>query len=349
MTDGETATPGSDPTETRGTTVGDLPGRRRLAVLAAGTVFWTWLLARWAYHNSLLDGLFTALGFPDLIRSERGVRQREGWIPAEPFGAAADAVGTVAAALGPAGVLVDWLRWVLDLAAFATTTAPALASGAFVTVYLTVLSMLFGLVIAVPLAVARVYGGRALRAVSLAYTELIRGTPLLAQLFFLYFGLPLASIAEDVGFTGQPPIPRAAAAVAIVGFTINSSAYQSEYIRSALQSVDPGQLTAARAVGLSKFQGIRYVVLPQGLRFAIPGWTNEFVYLIKYSSLAAFITVPDLFRQARNIGSETFQFTNIYVVVALFYLALVLTTAIAMGRLEDRVAIPGVGQSGPRE
>ena len=349
MTGAEPATPGSDPSETRGRTVGDLPGRRRLLVLTVGGLFWTWLLARWAYHNTVLDWLFSALGLPDLVRSEVGVRQRSGWIPSGPFEAVADAIGTVAAALGPAGVLVDWLRWLFDLAAFATTTAPALADGAFITVYLTVLSMLLGLVIAVPLAVTRVFGGRALRSVSLAYTELVRGTPLLAQLFFLYFGLPLASIAETVGFTGQPPIPRAAAVVAIVGFTVNSSAYQSEYIRSALQSVNPGQLTAARAVGLSRLQGIRHVVLPQGLRFAIPGWTNEFVYLIKYSSLAAFITVPDLFRRARNIGSETFQFTDIYVVVALFYLALVLTTAIAMGKLEDRVAIPGVGSAGSRD
>ena len=350
MTDGEAVTGEtvSDPTETRGSTVGALPGRRRLAVLAVGAVFWTWLLARWTYHNSVVDWLFTSLGVSDLIRSERGVRQREGWVPAGPFEAAADAVAGVAGALGSASVTFDWLVWLLDLAAFATTTAPALASGAFITVYLTVLSMLFGLVIAVPLAVARVYGGRTLRTLSLAYTELIRGTPLLAQLFFLYFGLPLASIAEDLGFTGQPPMPRAAAAVAVVGFTINSSAYQSEYIRSALQSVDSGQLTAARAVGLSKLAGIRHVVLPQGLRFAIPGWTNEFVYLIKYSSLAAFITVPDLFRRARTIGSDTFQFTDIYVIVALFYLALVLTTALAMGRLERRVAIPGLGSGATR-
>ena len=95
------------------------------------------------------------------------------------------------------------------------------------------------------------------------------------------------------------------------------------------QSVDPGQLTAARAVGMTKLQGIRHVVLPQGLRFAIPGWTNEFVYL---------------FRRARDIGADTFQFTDIYVIVAAFYL--VLTTAMAMGRVESWVAIPGLGSGG---
>jgi polar amino acid transport system permease protein len=339
----------SAPEESRGSAVGDLPGRRRLVVAAVGVAFWTWLLARWAYHNSLLDRLFTAVGAPNPVQSEQGVRGRDPWFPAEPFEAAADAVGAVAAGLGPASVPFDWLVWLLDLAAFATTTAPALAAGTYYTVFLTVLSMFLGLLIAVPLAVARVYGSEWVSRVSLAYTELIRGTPLLAQLFFLYFGLPLAAFFDSIWFVGLGGVARAAVFVAVVGFTINSAAYQSEYIRAALQSVDPGQLTAARAVGLSKRQGIRHVVLPQGLRFAIPGWTNEFIYLIKYSSLAAFITVPDLFRQARNIGSDTFQFTRIYLVAALFYLALVLTTALAMGKLEETVAIPGRGKSAGRE
>jgi polar amino acid transport system permease protein len=340
-------------TEVRGSTVGEIPGRKRLLVIAVGVVFWTWLLARWAYHNTLLDRLFTAVGFPDLIRSELGYRQQEPWIPAAPFETVAETILSVEGTVGPLGFLLEWAAWPFELAAFATTTGPALASGAFITAYLTILSMLFGLVIAVPLSVARVYGGPIVSGISLAYTELIRGTPLLAQLFFLYFGLPepisLTNFFNSFGFVGQGVVPRAAILVAIVGFTINSSAYQSEYIRSALQSVDAGQLTAARAVGLSKLDGIRHVVLPQGLRFAIPGWTNEFVYLIKYSSLAAFITVPELFRQARNIGSDTFAFTDIYLIVGLFYLALVLTTALAMSKLEDAVAIPGLGSSSGRE
>jgi polar amino acid transport system permease protein len=339
----------SAPEETRGSAIGDLPGRRRLVVLAVGAVFWTWLSLRWAYHNTLLDRIFTAIGLPDLIRSERGVRSREPWFPAEPFAAVADIIAGVANALGPLGFLIDWLAWLFNLAAFGTTAEPALAAGAFITVYLTIVSMFLGLLIAVPLSVARVYGGRIVGAISLAYTELIRGTPLLAQLFFLYFALPLANYFNAVGFDGHNGIPASAVMVAIVGFTINSSAYQSEYIRSALQSVDRGQLTAARAVGLSKLQGIRYVVLPQGLRFAIPGWSNEFVYLIKYSSLAAFITVPELFRRGRDIGSDTFQYTNIYIIVAMLYLALVLTTAIALERFEDSVSIPGLGTSAERE
>ena len=80
------------------------------------------------------------------------------------------------------------------------------------------------------------------------------------------------------------------------------------------------------------------------MRYAIPGWTNEFVYLVKYSSLAAFITVPDLFRRAQNIASDSFRFTDVYIIVAVFYLLLVLTIALAMGRLEAYVALPGIGK-----
>ncbi|MFT4947360.1 MAG: polar amino acid transport system permease protein [Natronomonas sp.] len=321
----------ADTVETRGTAVGRIPGTGRLVVALIGGLFWLWLLARWAYHNTLLDRLFSALGFPDLIQSELGIRRREPWIPAEPFQSAADAIG------GPVG-------GGLELAAFATTAGPELAAGAFITVYMTIFGMLFGLVIAVPVSVARVYGDRLARTVSLVYTELIRGTPLLAQLFFWYFALPLAGYFDAIGFVGRDGIPRAAVMVAIVAFTVNSSAYQAEYIRSALESVDEEQLTAARSVGLTKRQGIRHVVLPQGLRYAIPGWTNEFVYLVKYSSLAAFITVPELFRRARNIASDTYLYEEIYVVVGVFYLLLVLTVALAMGALETRVSLPGVGE-----
>jgi len=332
-------------TDSRGDAVGTPSGRSRQLLAAVGVFFWTWLLARWAYHNTLLDSVTTAVGLPDLVRSDIGVSQREPWLPAEPFEGAADAIGGLAAALGPAGVLAEWLAWSFELAALATTAEPALAAGAFLTVYLTVIPMALGLGIALPTAVARIYGGPISSRLSLAFTELVRGTPLLAQLFFFYFALPLAGVIDSVWLMDLSGAPRTAAVVAIVAFTINSAAYQAEYIRAALQSVDAGQLTAARAVGLSKVQGIRHIVLPQGLRFAIPGWTNEFIYLLKYTSLAAFITVPELFRRAQNIGSDTFQYTDIYLIAALWYIALVLTTALVMSKLEHHLAVPGVGRA----
>ena len=229
--------------------------------------------------------------------------------------------------------------------AFAVEFAPALASGVWLTVLLTIVGIGLGFPIAIVLAGARVYG-RATRWVALGYIELVRGTPLLAQLFVLYYGLGLSSFIRELPGVGTVSvIPEQAVWVAMIGFTINSAAYQAEYFRGAIESVDPGQLRAARAIGLSQVDGIRYVVLPQALRYAIPGWTNEPVYLIKYSSLAAFITVPELFNRASSFASENFRYLALFSLAGLFYLALVLTATNLMSSLEDRVATPGLGAS----
>ena len=331
-------------TEAVGEAIG---GRRVLTVL--GTAFWAWLSIHWVYRNGLLDAILTSVGLGGVLRSGVNVRDREPFVPGTLLERVADALSEVAAGLGVVGTPVGWLAWLADAAALGIDSMPALAAGAWLTVLLTVASILLGLCIAVPLAVARVYGGPVLGAVALVYTELIRGTPLLAQLFVLFFGLQLQGFFDGLPGVGGTVVPSTPVLVAIVGFTINSSAYQAEYIRAALTSVDAGQLTAARAVGLSKLEGIRHVVLPQGLRYAIPGWTNEFVYLVKYSSLAAFISVPELFNQARDVGNDLARTTEMYVVVAVFYLVLVLTAAALMSRFEARVAIPGVGSADRRD
>jgi len=292
-------------------------------------VFWGWLVVRWV--NDFL--------LPESI----AVPGAQSFLPAAPFASAAESLAVTAASLGAVGVPLDFAAGLLSFVAGAIPSLPALARGAWLTIVLTVAGIALGFPIAVLLSVARVYGGRGLRWLSLSYTELIRGTPLLAQLFVLYFGLPLTQIVREVPGVGSGFIPGTAAVVAILGFTINSAAYQAEYIRSALESVDAGQLTAARSIGLSKREGIRYVVLPQGLRYAIPGWSNEFVYLIKYSSLAAFITVRELFFRAESIANDTFQYTELYVLAGLFYIALVVSASVLMNAVEDWTAIPGLG------
>jgi len=296
--------------------------------LAGVAVFWGWLVLRWVNDFLLPD----AVAYP----ADRP------FLPAGPVQSAADGVAGAATGLGPASLPLDLLAGLLGFAAGAIPSLPSLARGAWLTVLLTVAGIAFGFLIAVPLSVARVYGDRS-ATVSLAYTELLRGTPLLAQLFFLYFGTDLTVGIRNLPTVGQGLVPGAAVWVAVIGFTLNSAAYQAEYIRSALESVDAGQLTAARAIGLSKLDGIRHVVLPQGLRYAIPGWSNELVYLIKYSSLAAFITVRELFFQAERIANDTFQYTELYLLAALFYLALVLSASVLMNVVEERTAVPGLG------
>jgi polar amino acid transport system permease protein len=302
-----------------------VPSPRRSAVLIAAALFWGWLLARWVNDWLLPAGIGVPPGQPFVS-------------PASISAVADSLVGTSLAPLaGP-----------LDDVAFSVAALPALAAGVWLTIVLTVASVSLGFALAVPISVVRVYGGRGARWLALSYTELIRGTPLLAQLFVLFFGLGLTRYIRAVPGVGQGFVPDQAVWVAIIGFVINSSAYQSEYLRSALVSVDPGQLTAARSVGLSRVAGLRFVVLPQALRYAIPAWTNELIYLIKYSSLAAFITVPELFFRANAIASETFRYTLLFTLVALFYLALVVSASGVMTLVESRTSIPGIGYAGPR-
>ncbi|WP_254823607.1 amino acid ABC transporter permease [Haloglomus halophilum] len=322
--------PGGSAT-TRGT-VGVELGRRPLFYAVLGP-FWAWLVVRWVYDWVVVPGT--------------NVTSRETFFPTQPFVSAGEVLRETAAPAPLAGLL-DWFAGGLDFIAFGIEALPQLAAGAWVTIVLTVVSILAGLVLAVPLSVARVYGNRVTRYPALAATELIRGTPLLAQLFVLYFGLGLTQYVRVIPGVGVGVLPDTAVMVALIGFTINSAAYQSEYIRSALLSVDSGQLTAGRAIGLSKVEAIRHVVLPQGLRFAIPGWSNELVYLIKYSSLASFITVRELFFRAEAIGNDTYLYVQIYTVAALFYIALVVSASAFMSYVEDRVAIPGLGTKGRR-
>ena len=286
----------------------DVKGRGRLALLFY-VIFWGWLVSRWI-NDWVLPGGF---GVP------RGT-----------------------AYIDPA--LVEPYSSNL---AFAVQYLPALAAGAYMTLVLTIISIALGFVIAVPVSVARVYG-KWTAWLSLGFTELIRGTPLLAQLFVLYYGLQLSAWIRELPLVGEGFVPGQAFWVAIIGFTINSAAYQAEYIRSALLSVDRGQLVAGRSIGLSQIGSIRYVVLPQALRYAIPGWSNELVYLIKYSSLAAFITVPELFEVGQRIASRNFKYTAIFTLVALVYLAIIITASNIMNRVEDRVHIPGLGKGTDR-
>ena len=301
------AEPAADARSVR-TAVADGVGRRT-GVVAGLAVFWLYLLTRWL--NDWLGGVVVPAG--------------ESFLPPAVVRGVGDAVPAAAG--------------VTDAVAFALDTLPALANAAWLTVVMTVVGIAIGFVFAVPLAVARVYG-RVSAWLSLAVTELLRGTPLLAQLFVLYYGFNL-SAAVPSAFDAV--LANRAVAVATLGFVINSAAYQAEYVRGAIESVDSGQLEAGRAIGLSQPAAIRFVVLPQALRFAIPGWSNELVYLIKYSSLAAFVTAPELFDTASQIASENFRYTAVFGLTALLYLALVISASRVTGWAEGYTAVPGLG------
>lgn len=207
---------------------------------------------------------------------------------------------------------------------------PFLMSGLVFTVELALSSIAIGFVIGIVVGISRSYGGKLSYAISTTFVEIIRGTPLLVQLFIFYFALP------QIGISLSPII------ASIISFSINSGAYQAEYIRGAIQSVDTGQMRAALSVGMTKWQSIMMIIMPQALIKVIPSWTNEFVYLIKYTSVAYLVGVPELMEQGEFVASRNFEFMNVFLSVAIIYLVMVLLITWGMSRFEKKIRMPGV-------
>ena len=132
----------------------------------------------------------------------------------------------------------------------------------------------------------------------------------------------------------------------LVGFIMCNGAYNSEYIRGAISSVKEGQIIAAQALGMTKMQAVRHIILPQALIRAIPGLSNEFIYLIKYSSLAYMLTVIELTGAGKMVATKYFEYTEVFVIVGIIYLILVTITTVGAMLIERKVAIPGMTQSG---
>jgi L-cystine transport system permease protein len=201
---------------------------------------------------------------------------------------------------------------------------PFLLQGAVYTVILSVGGMAFGLMIGFVLALMRLSGRRVLAWPALAYISFIRGTPLLVQLFLIYYGLAQFGLRFD-------PVPAA-----MIGFSLNIGGYTAEIIRAAISSIDRGQWEAAQSIGLNTRQTLRLVVLPQAARVAIAPLSNSFISLVKDTSLAATIQVPELFRQAQLITARTFEIFAMYLATAVIYWLLSTVLAYAQGRLEVR-------------
>jgi polar amino acid transport system permease protein len=180
------------------------------------------------------------------------------------------------------------------------------------------------------MGVVRVYGPAWARRLVSLYVLVFQGTPLLVQLFIIYYGFPQLGLTLD----------RFPAAYVALG--LHSAAYQAEYLRGALQSVSEGQMTAARAIGMSRFQAIVNIILPQAFRLVLPAWSNEVVSMIKYTAVVYLIAVPDLMGQAKNLSSRFFQPIPIYLTAAVFYLVLVGITYFILREIERRLQVPGL-------
>ncbi len=210
---------------------------------------------------------------------------------------------------------------------------PTLASGLPLTLQITFTCIAIGIALGLLLALARVYGNRALRILAAGYIQFFRGTPLLVQLFIVYFGLASWGIKFSAFTSG------------ILALGLNTAAYQAEYFRGAIQAVRGGQMLAARSLGMSLPQAIRCVILPQALRLVLPSWSNEFILMIKYSSIVFTIALLDLMGQGNRLASRSFRRLEVFIIVALFYLALVFVVSQILRFIERRVSIPGLGTS----
>ncbi len=208
---------------------------------------------------------------------------------------------------------------------------PPVLEGALVTLKLIALSIPLGLISGILIAVGRVYGNKLISSFCTIYTLFFRGTPLLVQLFILYFGFP------SIGIFFSP------FTAAVIGFILCSGAYHSEYIRGAIQSIKEGQMMAAEALGMTRTNAILYIILPQALRRAIPGCSNEIIYLIKYSSLAFMVTCVELTGAGKIIASRYFAYTEVFLVVGAIYLLMVSVVTKALNMLEKKLEIPGLG------
>lgn len=192
------------------------------------------------------------------------------------------------------------------------------------TIPLTLLSFALGLGVGFLAAIGRLFAPWPIAAFVRFYVWIIRGTPLLVQLFLIFYGLPSVGIVLD------------AFPAALIGFTLNVGAYTSEIIRAVLLAVPKGQWEAAYSIGMTWSQAMRRTILPQATRIAVPPLSNTFISLVKDTSLAAAITVPELFRAGQRIVATSYEPLIIYVQVALIYLVVSSVLSSLQGHIEKR-------------
>lgn len=204
---------------------------------------------------------------------------------------------------------------------------PFLLEGAYYTLVITLVSMFFGSLIGVIVAIARLKGNKIIQAVARFYVSIIRGTPTLVQIIIIYYGLVDFGISLD-------PLPAA-----FIALSINNGAYLSESMRGALQSIPKGQTEAAYATGMTPWQAMRRIVLPQAIRRAIPPVGNTFIGMLKETSLVSVISVTELLRSAQLLIAQYYVYLPFYLGIALIYWVLSTLFAFLLNKLELRLSV----------
>ncbi|MCA1059647.1 amino acid ABC transporter permease [Rossellomorea aquimaris] len=202
---------------------------------------------------------------------------------------------------------------------------PMLEGALYYSIPLTLISFALGMILAVLTALARLSNISILRGIARFYVSAIRGTPLLVQLFIIFYGLPTLGIKFD-------PFPSA-----IIAFTLNKGAYSSEIVRAAIQSIPKGQWEAGYSIGMTYSQALKRIILPQATRVSIPPLSNSFISLVKDTSLASLILVTEMFRKAQEIAATNYEFLLMYMEAALLYWIICFILSIIQGRIENRL------------
>ncbi|GIN84260.1 cysteine ABC transporter permease [Heyndrickxia sporothermodurans] len=195
---------------------------------------------------------------------------------------------------------------------------PILKAGLYFTIPLSIITFILGTLLAFLIAIIRISRIKPLIVLAKIYLWIFRGTPLLVQLFILFYGLPKAGIT-------LAPFPAA-----IIGFTLNVGAYSSEIFRASILSIPKGQWEAASSIGMTKSQAVRRIILPQAMRVSLPPLGNSFISLVKDTSLAATITVTEMFQKGQQIVAATYEPLWLYIEVAFIYL--LFSTVLSFGQ-----------------
>lgn len=211
---------------------------------------------------------------------------------------------------------------------------PSLLQGSILTIEITALSVFFGTLIGLFVGMGKLSKNKIIKALCSAYVTVIRGTPLLVQVFIIYFGLP--NLFYLLTGNRHPIEPLVAAVWAC---SINSGAYVAEIFRAGIQSIDRGQMEAARSLGMTHGQAMRYVILPQAFRRVVPPLGNEFIALMKDTSLLSAIGVEELVRKGQLYASTTFATFPVYTGIALFYLVMTMTVSRWVSYMERRLRV----------
>ncbi|MBC8079163.1 MAG: amino acid ABC transporter permease [Gorillibacterium sp.] len=206
--------------------------------------------------------------------------------------------------------------------------------GAGLTVYLSFFTVLFGTVLGVVLALMKLSSIRPLKWFATGYVEFIRGTPLLVQVFIIYYGIP--QITTQI-FGSPLDMPDKVSG--IIALSINSAAYMAEIFRAGIENIDKGQTEAARSLGMSKSLMMRLIILPQAIKNILPALGNEFIVVIKESSIVMIIGLKELMYNANVVKSKTFQGFEPYLAAALVYFAITFTLSRLLARFERRLKV----------